>query len=98
MTFAELQEAISKALGAGDVLAPEALLRTLEDQADANRSLMDIDQTRVIFEALHEEFHFSGDAFRINFRFRRRKRSMAQECCVGSSSSFGDGQQRMIRI
>jgi hypothetical protein len=63
MTFAELQEAISKALGAGDVLAPEALLRTLEDQADANRSLMDIDQTRVIFEALHEEFPFFRGCF-----------------------------------
>jgi hypothetical protein len=58
MTFAELQDGISKALDAGDVLAPEALLRTLEGQADTNRSLMDIDQRRVIFESLHEEFPF----------------------------------------
>ncbi len=34
MTFAEWQSAISKALGEGDVLAPEALLRVLDGQAD----------------------------------------------------------------
>lgn len=58
MTSAEWQDAISKAQGEGDVLAPEALLSVLDGQADANRSLMDIGQRRAVFESLHEKFPF----------------------------------------
>jgi hypothetical protein len=58
VTFAEWKDAASKALEAGDVVPPEGLVRTLEVQADVNRSLTDIDQRRAVFESLHAEFPF----------------------------------------
>jgi hypothetical protein len=58
MTFEEWQDGMSKASETGGTLAPEALLRTIEIQAEPIRALMDMDLNNNLFASLHEEYPF----------------------------------------
>lgn len=58
MTFTEWQAAIVKASEAGAVSAPEALLLSIEAQADPIRALTDWDLSNTLFASLHGEYPF----------------------------------------